>query len=82
MLGLIIIMGIITIFFTSKINFYIFLLLNIIFLILHAGLIKFIANSKGWIKAINSVPVCYLDTFTMFSGALYGFLGFFFGKKY
>ncbi len=81
-LGLIIVMGITAIFFTSKINFYIFLLLNIIFLFLHAGLIKFIANSKGWTKAISSVPVCYLDTFTMFFGALYGFLGFFLGKKY
>ena len=81
-MGLILVTGMMLIFFSSKINLYIFLLLNILFVFLHAGLFKFIVNTKGWIKAINSIPICYLDTFTMFSGAVYGFLGFIFGKKY
>ena len=81
-LGLIILTAIGTIIFLNKTILYIFLTLNIAFLLLHAGFMRFVGRTKGLTKAFGVVAVCYIDTFLMLVGLLYGSLSYFFGKKY
>lgn len=81
-LGLIIPTAIGTIIFLNKTILYIFLTLNIAFLLLHTGFMRFVGRTKGLTKAFGVVAVCYIDTFLMLVGLLYGSLSYFFGKKY
>jgi glycosyltransferase involved in cell wall biosynthesis len=81
-LGLIILTSFLIIFFQNKIIWLILLILNIIFLSLHAGFMIFVGRTKGSIKAIGVMIICYLDTFMMLTGTIYGYLSYFFGKKY
>ena len=81
-LGLIILTAIGTIIFLNKTILSIFLILNIAFLLLHAGFMKFVGRAKGLAKAFEVMAVCYIDTFLMLVGLLYGSLSYFFGKKY
>ena len=81
-LGLIILTAIGTIIFLNETILYIFLTLNITFLLLHTGFMRFVGRTKGLTKAFGVVAVCYIDTFLMLVGLLYGSLSYFFGKKY
>ncbi len=81
-LGLILLPAIGTIIFLNKTILFIFLILNITFLLLHTGFMRFVGRTKGLTKAFGVVAVCYIDTFLMLVGLLYGSLSYFFGKKY
>ena len=81
-LGLIILTAIGTIIFLNETILYIFLTLNIAFLLLHTGFMRFVGRAKGFTKAFGAMAVCYIDTFLMLTGLLYGSLSYFFGKKY
>ena len=81
-LGLIILTAIGTIIFLNKTILSIFLILNIAFLLLHTGFMKFVGRAKGLAKAFEVMAICYIDTFLMLVGLLYGSLSYFFGKKY
>ena len=81
-IGLIMLTLLLIVFYPSNINFYIFFTLNIIFLWLHFRFINFVKKTKGALKAIRIIPICYLDTFLMLLGTLYGSIIYFLGKKY
>ena len=81
-LGLIIFTLMISIFFQNNTIVYIFLALNIIFLLLHLGFINFIKKTKGSFKSCRIIPICYLDAFLMILGSIYGLISYFLGKKY
>ena len=81
-LGLIILMLVAIILFPNKITWCIFLILNIIFLLLHTGFIRFVGHTKGVKKAFGTMIICYLDAFMMLMGIFCGCLGYFFGRKY
>ena len=81
-LGLIILAAVGTIIFPNKTIFSIFLILNITFLLLHTGFMRFVGRAKGLTKAFGVMAICYIDTFFMLVGLLYGSLSYFFGKKY
>ena len=81
-LGLIILTAIGAIISLNKTILSIFLILNIAFLLLHTGFMKFVGHAKGLAKAFEVMAVCYIDTFLMLVGLLYGSLSYFFGKKY
>ena len=81
-LGLIILAAVGTIIFPNKTILSIFLILNIAFLLLHTGFMRFVGRAKGLTKAFGVMAVCYIDTFLMLVGLLYGSLSYFFGKKY
>jgi len=81
-LGLIILTAIANIIFPNEIILFIFLILNIFFLLLHIGFMRFVGRAKGFNKAFGAMAVCYIDTFLMLTGLLYGSLSYFFGKKY
>ncbi len=59
-----------------------FLLLNIIFILLHFRFINFVLKEKGTIMSIGVMMFCYLDAFIMLASLLYGSLSYFFKKKY
>ena len=81
-LGLIIFTAAMTFIFPNKIIFFTFLILNIAFLLLHMGFLKFIVDAKGLTKAFGVMLVCYIDAFLMLIGLLFGSLGYFVGRKY
>ena len=81
-IGLIMLTLLLIVFYPSNINFYIFFTLNIIFLCLHFKFINFVKKTKGALKAFRIIPICYLDTFLMLLGTLYGSIIYFLGKKY
>ena len=81
-LGLIIFTLFVSIFFQNITIIYIFLTLNIIFLLLHLGFINFIKKTKGSLKSCKIIPICYLDTFLMILGSIYGLIDYSLGKKY
>ena len=81
-LGLIIFTLLMSIFFQNSTIIYIFLSLNIIFLLLHLGFINFIKKTKGRLKSCRIIPICYLDTFLMILGSIYGLIDYSLGKKY
>ena len=81
-LGLIIFTAAMTFIFPNKIIFSTFLILNITFLLLHIGFLKFIVHAKGLTKALGVMLVCYIDAFLMLTGLLFGSLGYFVGRKY
>ena len=81
-IGLIMLTLLLIVFYPSNIYFYIFFTLNIIFLWLHFRFINFVKKTKGALKAFRIIPICYLDTFLMLLGTLYGSIIYFLGKKY
>ncbi len=81
-LGLIMLSIIGIIFTSSKEAWFILVFLNIIFLLLHSGFIKFVANTKGVAKSIGVTGICYLDAFIMLTSILYGSLSYFFSKRF
>ena len=81
-LGLIIFTLLMSFFFQNNAIVFIFLSLNIIFLFLHLGFINFIKKTKGTLKSYRIIPICYLDTFLMILGSIYGIIGYSLGKKY
>jgi len=81
-LGLIILTSAAIILFPNKLTWCIFLILNIIFLLLHTGFIRFVGHTKGVTKAFGTMIICYLDAFMMLTGIFCGCLGYFFGRKY
>ncbi len=81
-LALIILSGIAIIIFPNEKIWYIFLILNLIFLSLHTGFARFVSDSKGLTKAVGVITICYLDTFMMLTGAFYGCLAYLLGRKY
>lgn len=81
-LGLIILTLLMSFFTQNNMIIYIFLILNIIFLSLHLGFIKFIKKTKGSLKSCKIIPICYLDAFLMILGTIYGFIEYSLGKKY
>ena len=70
------------IFFNIKSIWNAFLFLNLIFISLHFGFIKFVSKAKGIRKGISIIAFCYLDAFIMFSSLFYGSLSYFFKRKY
>ena len=81
-LSLILLSAITIIIFPNEKIWYIFLILNLIFLSLHTGFARFVNNSKGPKKAFGVIIICYLDTFMMLTGAFYGCLAYLLGRKY
>ena len=59
-----------------------FMILNIIFIFLHLGFIKFVSKTKGLIKGLGIMLICYLDAFIMLTSVLYGGLSYFLKRKY
>ena len=81
-LGLIMLSIFLTLFFANKVILLIFLILNIIFLLLHRDFIRFVGRTKGIHKALGITAICYLDTFMMLTGMFFGILSYYLGKKY
>ena len=79
--GLIALTLIAIIFSTNKEIVGTFLFLNIIFISLHFGFIKFVLKTKGATKGIGIITFCYLDAFIMLMSLLYGSLSYFFKRK-
>ena len=70
------------VFYPNNINWYVFLILNITFLLLNLGFINFVRQTKGLVKALGAILICYLDVFLMLLGVIYGSFNYFFGRKY
>ena len=81
-IGLITLVLFLIIFYPNNINWYIFFILNIIFLLLNSGFINFVGQTKGLVKAFGTMLICYLDIFLMLLGVIYGSFNYFFGRKY
>ena len=82
LIGLITLVLFLIIFYPNNINWYAFFILNIIFLLLNSGFINFVRQTKGLLKALGIVLICYLDIFLMLLGIIYGSLNYFIGRKY
>ena len=82
LLGLITLSFLANILYANNINFYIFCILNLIFLSLHLGFFKFIKDSKGLLKTCKIIPICYIDGLIMLLASVYGAITYIFGKKY
>ena len=54
-----------------------FTLLNLIYIWLHMGFLKFVTKNKGFKKAVGSLFMFYLDTFLMLIALFFGLLSFF-----
>ena len=54
-----------------------FILLNVIYIWLHMGFLKFVTKNKGFKKAVGSLFMFYLDTFLMLIALSFGLLSFF-----
>ena len=70
------------VYYPNNINWYVFLILNITFLLLNLGFINFVRQTKGLVKALLAILICYLDVFLMLLGVIYGSFNYFFGRKY
>ena len=60
---------------------YIFILLNLFYISLHLGFLKFVANTKGFKRAFVSLFIFYIDTFLMLIALSFGILSFFVLRK-
>ena len=54
-----------------------FILLNLFYIWLHMGFLKFVTKNKGFKKAVGSLFMFYLDTFLMLIALFFGLLSFF-----
>ena len=80
-LGLILLTVLSTFFYSNNIIWYSFVILNLIYVSLHLGFLKFIASNKGFKKAFGSLFMFYLDTFLMIIALSFGLISFFILKK-
>ena len=80
--GLIFLSLVATVIFFDKTILSAFVLLNIIFILLHLEFIKFVAKTKGISKGLGVMFICYLDAFIMLSSVLYGSLSYFLKRRY
>ena len=81
-LGLILLTLFINTFIANKITLISFIILNVIFILLHLKFIKFVSVSKGYFKGLKTILICYLDSFLMIFGVFCAYVSYFFGKKY
>ena len=58
-----------------------FIFLNLIYIWLHKGFLKFVTENKGFKKAVGSLFMFYLDTFLMLVALSFGLLSFFVLRK-
>ena len=80
-LGLILLTVLSTFFYSNNIIWYSFVILNLIYVSLHLGFLKFITFNKGFKKAFGSLFMFYLDTFLMIIALSFGLISFFILKK-
>tara|TARA_B110000444_G_scaffold72578_1_gene68206 strand:- start:306 stop:1295 length:990 start_codon:yes stop_codon:yes gene_type:complete len=67
----------------NNLIWYIFILLNISYISLHLGFLKFVAHTKGFKTALMSLIIFYIDTFLMLIALSFGIFSFLvLGKKY
>ena len=81
-LGLILLTLFINTFIANKITLISFIILNVIFILLHLKFIKFVSVSKGYFRGLKTILICYLDSFLMIFGVFCAYVSYFFGKKY
>jgi len=79
--GLIFVLTLYSFFYTNEIVWYIMFFLNLIYISLHIGFLKFIAINKGFKRAIGSLFMFYLDTLLMIIALSYGLILFFLLRK-
>ena len=80
-LGLILFTLLLTFIYPNNIIWYIFQILNLLYISLHMGFLKFVFKSKGFSRALGSLFIFYLDTFLMIVALTFGILSFFLLKK-
>ena len=80
-LGLILLTVLSTFFYSNNIIWYSFVILNLIYVSLHLGFLKFVTSNKGFKKAFGSLFMFYLDTFLMIIALSFGLISFFILKK-
>lgn len=80
-LGLIMLTVLSTFFYSNNIIWYSFVILNLIYVSLHLGFLKFVTSNKGLKKAFGLLFMFYLDTFLMIIVLSFGLISFFILKK-
>ena len=80
-LGLILLTVLSTFFYSNNIIWYSFVILNLIYVSLHLGFLKFVTSNKGFKKAFGLLFMFYLDTFLMIIALSFGLISFFILKK-
>ena len=60
---------------------YVFFFLNLIYISLHLGFLRFVGINKGFFKALGALFMFYLDTFLMLVALSFGVLSFFILRK-
>ena len=80
-LGLILLTVLSTFFYSNNIIWYSFVILNLIYVSLHFGFLKFVTSNKGFKKAFGLLFMFYLDTFLMIIALSFGLISFFILKK-
>ena len=80
-LGLILLTVLSTFFCSNNIIWYSFVILNLIYVSLHLGFLKFVTSNKGFKKAFGLLFMFYLDTFLMIIALSFGLISFFILKK-
>ena len=82
LIGLIILMLTMMIFYSNGKILIIFSVLNIMFLLLHLKFVIFVGSTKGLLKALGVMICCYLDSFLMLIGIVFANISYIFGRKY
>ena len=82
LIGLIILMLTMMIFYSNGKILIIFSVLNIMFLLLHLKFVLFVGSTKGLLKALGVMICCYLDSFLMLIGIVFANISYIFGRKY
>lgn len=82
LIGLIILVFIMMIFYSNGKILIIFLILNTMFLLLHLKFTIFVGSAKGLLKALGVMICCYLDSFLMLIGIVFANISYIFGRKY
>ena len=80
-LGLILLTVLSAFFYSNSIIWYSFVILNLIYVSLHLGFLKFVTSNKGFKKAFGLLFMFYLDTFLMIIALSFGLISFFILKK-
>ncbi len=80
-LGLILLTVLSAFFYSNSIIWYSFVILNLIYVSLHLGFLKFVTLNKGFKKAFGLLFMFYLDTFLMIIALSFGLISFFILKK-
>ena len=80
-LGLILLTVLSAFFYSNSIIWYSFVILNLIYVSLHLGFLKFVTSNKGFKKAFGLLFMFYLDTFLMIITLSFGLISFFILKK-